>query len=149
MAINITNTNKGIGVIKILHNVLLCRILQTFYKSFIRPNFIYHQLNDDSLRSKTESVQYNAALAITDTIRGTSQTKIYSELGLQSLRSRWWFRHVCTLYKVKATGLPSYFNMRPKVTNRYQTQNSEDLATYQTRTNYSSNPLRVGIKKFF
>ena len=38
--------------------------------------------------SKIESVQYNAALALTGAIRGTSQTKLYIELGLESLRSR-------------------------------------------------------------
>ena len=33
-----------------------------------------------------ESVQYNAALAITGAIRGTSREKLYQELGLESLR---------------------------------------------------------------
>ena len=80
--------------------------------------------------SKIESVQYNAALALTGAIRGTSQTKLYIELGLESLRSRWWFKHLCTLYKIKTTGLPPYLNMLPEVTHHYQTQNSEGLATY-------------------
>ena len=40
------------------------------------------------------------------------------------------------VYKIKATGLPSYLNnMLPKVAHHYQTQNSEDLATCETRTN--------------
>ena len=33
-----------------------------------------------------ESVQYNAALAITGAIRSTSREKLYQELGLESLR---------------------------------------------------------------
>ena len=37
-------------------------------------------------------MQYNAALAITGAIRGTSRTKLYSELGLESLKFRRCFR---------------------------------------------------------
>ena len=74
-------------------------------------------------------------LAITGAIQETSQTKLYRELGLESLRSRRWFRHFCTLYKIKKTDLPPHLNMLPKITPHYQTQNSEDLAIYQTRTN--------------
>ena len=89
----IAKANKGIGVIKKLHNVLPRRALLTIYKCFIRPNldygdFIYDQPNNGSFCSKIESVQYNAALTITGTIRGTSQTKLYRELGLELLRSR-------------------------------------------------------------
>ena len=88
----IAKTNKGIGVIKNIHNVLPRRALLTTYKCFIRPNldygdFIYDQPNNDSFCSKIQSVQYNAALAITGAIRGTSQTKLYRELGLESLKS--------------------------------------------------------------
>ena len=55
-----------------------------------------------------------------------------------SLRSKKWFRHLCTLYKIKATGLSSCVNyMLPKATHHYQTQNLEDLVPYQTRTNIS------------
>ena len=67
-----------------LHNAHPRRALPTIYKCFIRPNldhgdFIYDQPNNDSFCSKIESVQYNAALAITGAIRGTSQTKLYQE----------------------------------------------------------------------
>ena len=57
---------------------------------------ILHPINqcNDSFCSKIESIQYNAALAITGAIQGTSQTKLYRKLGLESLRSRQWFRHI-------------------------------------------------------
>ena len=111
----IAKTNKDIGVIKKLHNFLSHRVLLTIYKFFIRRNldhvdFIYDQPNNDSFCSKIESVQYNAALAVTGAIQGTSQTKLKRELGLGSLRSRLWFRHLCKLYKIKATGLPLHLN---------------------------------------
>ena len=109
-------SNKGIGLIKTLHNFLSRRAL-TIYKCFIRPNldygdFIYDQPNNQTKQfwSKIESVQYNAALAITSAIRETSQTKLYRELGLEPLRSRQWFRRLCTLYKNKTRGLPPYLN---------------------------------------
>ena len=62
--------NKDIGDIKKLHNVLPCRALRTFYKCFIRTNldlqdFINDHRNNYSFCSKTESIRYNAALAIT------------------------------------------------------------------------------------
>ena len=134
----IAKANKGIGIIKKLHGALPRRALLTIYKCFIRPNldygdFIHNQPNNDSFCSEIERVQYNAGLSITGAIRGTSQTKLYNELGLESLRSRQWFRHLCTLYKIKRTGLPPCLNnMLPKVTHHYhyQTQNSQDLAAY-------------------
>ena len=50
----------------------------TIYKSFVRPHLdygdvIYDQPNNSSLSDKIESVQYNAVLAITGAIRGTSK----------------------------------------------------------------------------
>ena len=39
-----------------------------------------------SFQQKIETIQYNTALAITDTIRGSSKEKIYQELGLETLQ---------------------------------------------------------------
>ena len=90
---NLQQANKGKGVIKKLHNVVLRRAVLTIYKCFIRLNldygdFVYDQPNNDSFGSKIESIQYDAAQATTGAIRGTSQTKLYNKLGLKSLRSR-------------------------------------------------------------
>ena len=89
----IAKANKDIGVFKKLHNILPFRALLTIYKSFIRPNFdygdfIYAQPNNDSFCSKIESIQYNAALAITGAIRRASQTKLHNKLGVETLRLR-------------------------------------------------------------
>ena len=85
--------NKGIGIIKNLQNRLPRQALSTIYKSFVRPHLdygdiIYDQPNNESFCQKFESHQYNAALFITGAIRGTSQTKIYTELGLEYLKFR-------------------------------------------------------------
>ena len=47
---------------------------------------------------KLESYQYNEALAITGATRGTSQTKIYKELGLESLKYRRYFTRLWTAF---------------------------------------------------
>ena len=45
-----------------------------------------------SFQKKLEFIQYNAALTITGAVSGTSREKIYSELGLESLQDRRWYR---------------------------------------------------------
>ena len=112
-------TNKGIGIIRKLNNILPRSALLTIYRSFIRPhldygNVIYDQPENESFSSKIESVQYNASLAITGAIRGTTQEKPYQELGLESLRSRRWLRSMCYFYKLIKTQKPLYlFNLMP------------------------------------
>ena len=76
--------------------------LLAIYKSFVRPHLdygdvIYDQPSNSSLSNKIESVQYNAVLAITSAIRGTSKEKLYQELGLESLRNRRWLRRMSYL----------------------------------------------------
>ena len=89
----ISKANKGIGIIKSLSNKFPRNSLLTLYKYFIRPqldycDIIYDQPKHESFCTKFEHIQYNAALAITGAIKGTSRTKLYKELGLESLRVR-------------------------------------------------------------
>ena len=61
--------------------------LLTIYKSFFRPHLdygdvIYDRAFKKSFQNKLESVQYNAALATTGAISGSSREKLYQELGL-------------------------------------------------------------------
>ena len=97
----------AIGVNLIRHLNLLSRsFLLTVYKCFIRPHLdygdvIYDQPNLSSLTNKFESVQYNAALAITGAIRGTSKGKLYQ--GIESLKDKSWLRPLCYLYKILST----------------------------------------------
>ena len=71
----ITKANKGIRVIKKLSNTLPRDALLTICKSFVRPHLdygdiIYDQPQNESFCNKLESIQYNAALAISGAIRG-------------------------------------------------------------------------------
>ena len=92
----ISKACKGIGVIRKLHCVLPRHSLLTIYKSFIRPHLdygdiIYDQPNNQAFSNKMEVAQHNAALAIAEATRGTSKTKVYQKLGLESPKSRRWF----------------------------------------------------------
>ena len=94
---------KGIGVIRKLSPYLSRQSLLTIYKMHVRPHLdygdiIYDQPGNELFCQKIESVQYNAALAITGAIRGTSSEKIYHELGLESLRDRRWLRRMCFFF---------------------------------------------------
>ena len=109
----IKKATKGINVIRKMNLSLPRSSLLTIYKSFVRPHLdygdvIYDQPNNTSLSDKIESVQYNAVLAITGAIRGTSKEKLYQELGLESLRNRRWLRRLSYLYKIISTKLPPY-----------------------------------------
>ena len=104
--IKISKENKGIGIIKSLLNILSRKSLVTISKFFVRPHLDYcdvicDQAKNESFCTKIERIQYNAALAITGEIRGTSPIKLYKELGLESLRFRRWFRRLCTFFKIK------------------------------------------------
>ena len=83
-----------------MNNVLPRNVLLTIYKSFVRPHLdycdiLYHHPSNESMNSKLQSVQHNAALAITGAIKGTSTSKLYKELGLESLKSRKTFSSLC------------------------------------------------------
>ena len=53
-------------------------------------DIVYDQQNNKTFCGKLESVQYNAALAITEAIKGSSREKIFKELALEYLKSRRW-----------------------------------------------------------
>ena len=93
------------------------------YKMFIRPHFdycdvIYHiphitnlfdsTITLNSLMESIEQVQYQAALAITGTWKGTNRNKLYEELGWESLSDRRWSRRLIQLYKIRNNMTPLY-----------------------------------------
>ena len=78
-------------------------ILSLINISFIRPHLdygdaIFDQAYNKSFHESLESLQYNASLAITRAIGGTSKQKLYQDLGLKSLQHRRWFSKLCISY---------------------------------------------------
>ena len=130
---------------KRLPHILPKKSLITIYKSFIRSyldccDVIYEQPDNESFCSKIEQIQYNAALAITGAIRGTSLTKLYNELGLESLKFRRWFRRLCTSLKVKIHGKHEYLlNKIPSSQIHYNTRSTDQVETYYCRTDIFKN----------
>ena len=89
----LNKVSKTMGLLCKLQKFLLRPSLITICKSFRRSHLdygdiVYDQAYNVSFHQNTESIQYNAALAITGAIRGTSREKLYHEFGLESLVSR-------------------------------------------------------------
>ena len=156
----ISKANQGIGVIRRLYHYLPRKALLQIYKSFIRPHLdycdvIYHKPTYDDFYStyysersntdpintnfrfnnKIESIQYNAALAITGCIRGTSREKIYNELGLTSLYDRRRFHRLTLFYKILNDLTPGYLRyFIPESTRRLHNTRSNRDDVIPTRT---------------
>ena len=105
---------------------------------------VYDQPSNDAFSNKLETVQYNAALAITGAIKGTSREKLYQELGLEYLQQRRWMRRLCLFYKVVSTKLPAYiYDVIPLV--RQSQRHPNTVNSISCRTDYFNNlffPLR-------
>ena len=137
--------NKTIGLLRKLQNILPSSALLTIYKSFIRPHInygdiIYDQAYKTSFHQKLERLQYNACLAITGAIRGTSREKLYEELGLESLQLRCWFRKLSCFYKLFNSKNPCYlFKLIPSTIASYATRNMNNIPFFKTRHSFFKN----------
>ena len=101
----LNKVNKTIGLLRKFQLILPKHSLITIYKTFIKPHrdygdVIYDVTFNESFHQCLESIQYNAAIAITGAIRGTSFEKLFRELGLETLKSRRWFKKIFLFYKI-------------------------------------------------
>ena len=136
-------TNKTIGLLRKLQTLLPRAPLIKIYKSFIRPHLdygdmIYDQAFNMSLRQKIETIQYNAALAITGAIRGSSREKLYQELGLETLQQRCWYRKLCCFYKVlKSPSLKYLYSIIPIHNMSYRTRQCNKIPAINVKHDFS------------
>ena len=141
----ISKANKGIGVIKRLYNYLPRKSLLIIYKSYIRPHLdygdiIYDQPHNDSFCRMIESVQYNASLAITGAIKGSSRERLYQELGLESLGDRRWYRRLVFFFNIVTRNSPDYlYNFLPDKQRSYDLARRNLFRPPASHTNYFSN----------
>ena len=117
--------------------------LLTIYKTFIRSQLdyadvIYDQAYNSAFYDKLESIQYNAWLAITGAIRGTSTEKIYQELGLESLKSRCWFRKLCVIFIRYSMKNPLLIYL-PNFNSVHNTRLSYNILPIKVRHDYFKN----------
>ena len=93
------------------------------YKAFVRSHLDYcdiiyhipsHQnyqgVTLNSSMEKVERVQYQAAFAILGAWRGSSCSKLYEELGWESLSDRRMCRRILQIHKICNNKTPSYLN---------------------------------------
>ena len=138
-------TSKSIGLIRKLRNFLQRPSLLQICKSFVRPDLDYGDIICDKafikyFQKKLESIQYNTASAIAGAICGTSREKIYSELGLESLQGRRWYRKLCVFYKILNNMSPKYLgDIIPSTNRRYSSRNTNNIPLVRANTNYFMN----------
>ena len=141
----LNKVNQTISLLRKLQLKLSRHSLITIYKTFIRPhldygNVIHDRAINESFHQRLESIQYNAAIAVTGTIRGTSQEKVFQELGLETLKPRRWFRKLCLFYKMLHSKLPSYFfKLIAENKSPYASQSalSNQIPFFNVKTNFS------------
>ena len=95
-----------------------------------------------SSHEKLKNFQYNASLAITVAIRGTSKEKLYQELGFESIQHRRWFRKLCTFSKIFKNQSPGYlYESLPIKTTPHNTRSSINWPLFHIRYNFFKNPF--------
>ena len=119
----VARARKGIGNIRHLSFHVPLDVLDQLYKLFVRPlldycDIIYHvpaitnPFNSSiSLKysmQSIESTQYQAALASSGAWKGSNTSKLYEELGWESLTDRRWYRRLLQFYKIINDLAPSY-----------------------------------------
>ena len=143
---NVSNKiSKTIGLLRKLQNILPRPALLTIYKCLIRSHLdygdiIYDQAYNLSFHQKLESIQYNAALALTGAIRGSSRKMLYQELGLESLQLRRWYRKLCCFYKIYNKQAAGYLTELISTRNQaYQTRHLTNIPSLSFKHNFFKN----------
>ena len=139
--------NTSTGLLHKLKKYLPRGSLVTIYKFFIRPHndhgdVIFDQAYNKSFHESLESLQYNASLAITGAIRGTSKEKLYQELGLESHQHRRWFCKICNVYKIFKNQSPRYlYELLPLQNTSHNTRSSRNIPLFHFKHNFFKNAV--------
>ena len=141
----LSKVNKTIGLLRKLQNILPRSALLTIYKVFIQPHLDYGDIINDqvynaSFHQKLELLQCNACLAITGAVRGTSEEKLYKELGLKFLQLRCWYIKLSCFYKLYNSEHPHYFfKLIPTRSSSYVTRSMHNTPLFKTRHTFLKN----------
>ena len=76
---------------------------------------------------RVEKIQYQAALAITGALQGSNRSKLYDDLGWESLSDRRWCRRVLQIHNI-VTNAPCYLrNKLPRFRRPLYSQNNANI----------------------
>ena len=79
-------------------------------------------------------------MAITGTIRGISEEKLYNELGLETLEKRRCDRKLCCFLKIFRYKCPKYlFNIIPTSVSTYNARNTNNIPLFKVKHNFFQN----------
>ena len=90
-----------------------------------------------SLMETVERTQYQAALAITGAWQGSNRSKLYEELGWESLSDRRWCRRIVQILKIKNNMTPSYLRDKLPPNRRLLYRCSNSNTFHEIRCNTS------------
>ena len=116
------------------------QIRLTFYYKLLFHLNLGVTLN--SLMEKVERTQYQAALAITGTWQGSNRSKLYEELGWETLSDRCWCRRILQIHKItKKNMTPSYLGDKLPPNRRllYRCNNSNTFHEIRCKTSRYKN----------
>ena len=143
----IIKAKKNLGIIKHLSNFLPRKSLDQMYKALVRSRLdycgiIYHipsaqtrfgvTLTD--LMEKAERIQYQTALAVSGAWQVWSRSKLYEELGWESLSERRWCGRILQIHKIASNKTPYLKDKLPR--NRrplYSENNNNNNTFYEVR----------------
>ena len=100
---------------------------------------MYNKPNNETFINKDGKAQYDAALAVTGSIRATSREKLYAELDIESLKFRRWFRTLAYFSKIQSTGLPKYLLQLIPTNNHSYTLRKPNISHYYCRSDTLKN----------
>ena len=108
----------------------------------IRPyldyrDILYDQTFNKSFHDNLELIQYNATLAITSALRGSSRANFYQEISFESLQQRRWYRKLCLFFKIiKHQSLRYLFGLIPTARQAYLTRNKKSIPLFNVKHDY-------------
>ena len=137
--------NTSTGLLHKLKKYLPRGSLVTIHKFFIKTHLnygdvIFDQAYNNSFHETLESLQYNASLATTGAIMGTTKEKLYQELGLESLRHRRWFRTLCTFYRIFQNQSQRYlYELLPLQATFHSNKSSRNISLFHFKQKFFRN----------
>ena len=145
----IIKAKKMIALIRNLNRFLPLKTLNLMYKALVRSHLdycdiIYHipaTIHQNPLGTSLnysmeniEKIQYQAALAVTGTWQGSNRSKLYDELGWETLSDRRMCRRVLQLHKIINNKTPTFLKEKLPPRRRALIHLPNVFQTYRCRT---------------